>query len=221
MLRFIYDASMAVIAVLALYFAIYPQPAQADAAPSWVIAIGVIAVIMLIVRLAPAIMTIIRGQPFVFFSDRTSLQRAHGSLSDRLKNVERASAIWVIGQKFYHDQENTHVIKKLLLPNPDNPAFKFQIDTGPNQSAGVLVRQITELAKKAGAEVRWYDHFISHSIVLADTDKRRGWVHIESVFPHSTTSQRPSYTIYRRSNRRAVLEMQRIFDEMWSQALKV
>ncbi len=100
------------------------------------------------------------GSPFEFFPDRNSLQKAHGSLADRLEKVENASAIWVIGQKFYHAEENTDRIKKLLLPNPFGESFKFLISTGPFQEATDMIHKITTLAKNKGAEVRWYDHFL-------------------------------------------------------------
>ena len=89
------------------------------------------------------------------------------------------------------------------------------MQTGHNWSGERTLREITDLAKKSGAEVRWYDHFIFHSMILADTKKRRGWVHSESVFPYSTTDRRPSYTFYRKAHRKAVEEMQRIFIEIW------
>jgi hypothetical protein len=99
-------------------------------------------------------------------------------------------------------------------------ARRFHVETGPYPEAADMVHTITRLTIASGAEVRWYDYFICHSIILADTNRRRGWVHIESVFPWSTTDQRPSYTIYRRTSPKPVAEMQRIFDTLWEHSVR-
>ena len=58
----------------------------------------------------------------------------------------------------------------------------------------------------------------SGSLILADVEKPSGWIHVESVFPFSKTNQRPSWTLHRRTSEKTVLEMKRIFDEMWDAA---
>jgi hypothetical protein len=221
--NFFRDIVLVACAVIAAYFAAFPAAsisgtAAAAPMPWWVAGIGLLAIVLFIVRVIPVAARVIRP-PFEFFPDRTSLQRAHGSLADRLEKVETAWAIWVIGQKFYHAEENTDRVKRLLLPDPSGESFKYHIGTGPYADAVSMVNGITNLAKAKGAEVRWYRHFACHSIILADVTKRNGWVHIESVFPYSTTDQRPSYTIYRRSNRRAIAEMTRIFEGIWSESV--
>jgi hypothetical protein len=51
---------------------------------------------------------------FEFFPDRESLVKTYGTLASRFANVSCVSAMWVIGQKFYHSDENTDRIKRLL-----------------------------------------------------------------------------------------------------------
>jgi hypothetical protein len=124
----------------------------------------------------------------------------------------------VNGLRYYSEAINTHRVKKLLLPNPDGDALKFHAGTSSHPWQAEEIKGTTQLAKEAGADVRWYDHFIFHSIILADTDKSSGWVQVESVLPYSQASNRPSYTIYRNSSEAAVLEMQRVFNQIWRHA---
>jgi hypothetical protein len=126
--------------------------------------------------------------------------------------------MWVTGQRFYHSDENTDRIKRLLLPSPESDAFKIQISTGPNREAADQVRQISKAAQAKGAKVRWYNEFFHHSLILADIEKPSGWVHVESVLPYSKTDQRPSRTLHKRTSEKTVLEMNRIFDEIWDDA---
>jgi hypothetical protein len=154
---------------------------------------------------------------FEFFSDRESLIRAYGILAARLASVSSASVMWVVGQKFYDSDENADRIKRLLLPNPNGEAFKRQIATGPHHTAGDELKRITRRAQQKGAKVKWYDGFVHH-IILADVEKPSGWVHVESVLPHSKTDQRPSWTLHKRASEKTVLEMKRIFDEIWDEA---
>jgi len=201
--------------VVGWYFNLFPQPTQMNAPPSWIFVVAIIGFLLLMSNIAPWIIRVIRGKDVEFFPNRSILQKTHGTISERLKNIDHADAIWVLGQKFYHAAGDTHKVHRLLLPNPGSETLKFLVSTGHNWTKEETLKEITELAKTAGAEVKWYDNFISHSIILADTDKRRGWVHIESVLPYSTNEQRPSYTIYRRSQRKAVEEMQRVFNALW------
>jgi hypothetical protein len=206
------------LSLFGVYLGLYPREPQHDAMPSLGIVLILAAGVLALLRIVP--MLIGHFWPSVeFFPSRSALITAHGSIAQRLKNIERADAIWVLGQKFYHAAEDTHKIKRLLLPNPDSKTLKFLTQTTQNWTEEEALKDITGLAKAAGAEVRWYDHFISHSIILADTNKWRGWVHIESVFPYSTNERRPSYTIYRRSHRRSVEEMQRVFNELWEASI--
>jgi hypothetical protein len=154
-----------------------------------------------------------------FFPNRNSLVRAHGTLGERLSSARNASAIFVTGQNYYDSENNTHVIKKLLLPNPTGNSFLFHMSVGPqNMLADTMIQRITEIAKRNGARVRWCDHFLFHSEILADVDQPKGWVHIESMFPYAKADQRPSYTIYKQSFEKTVQEAQRIFDEIWDKS---
>ncbi len=200
--------------LFAIYLGLYPREPQHDAIPSLGIVLILAAIALGVIQIAPLVIGYF-WPPFEFFADRSSLVKAHDIIAVRLKNIDRADAIWVLGQKFYHASKETHKIKRLLLPNPDSETFKFLTKTCHNWAEESTLQQITDLAKKSGAEVRWYDHFISHSIILADTRKWHGWIHVESVFPFSTNEHRPSYTIYTRSQRKAVDEMQRVFNELW------
>jgi len=154
-----------------------------------------------------------------FFPDQPALQiGSGGSLAARFANVTSASAIFVVGSKFYHAQNNVGVIKRLLLPNPEGEAIKYHAQTVKHPLTTKLIREATREAIKAGAKVRWYDHFFFNSIILADTDKPTGWMHIETVLPYSQPEKRPSYIVSKQLAPQAVAELQRVFDEIWDNA---
>jgi hypothetical protein len=197
-LVFINGAVVLALTLFALYLGLYPREPQVGAMPSLAIVLLSVAGLLVFLHLTPLVFKSL-WPPVEFYPNRSTLAKAHGSIAERLKNIDKADAIWVLGQKFYHASEDTHKIRRLLLPDPASDAFKFHTSTGHDWSAEATIADITKLAKQCGAEVRWYDHFIFHSLILADTNKRRGWVHSESVFPHSTNERRPSYTIYRRN----------------------
>jgi hypothetical protein len=160
----------------------------------------------------------VNGLGFDFFPDRQSLIQKYGKLGARFEGVSSVLALWVIGQQFYDSDENLGLIKKLLLPDPNGEAFKFMVDTGPNRGAPNDLKDATRVAKTKGTKVRWYKHFIHHSIIIADIERPSAWVHVESVFPYSKTNQRPSWTITKERFEKAVSEMHQIFDNIWDSA---
>jgi hypothetical protein len=155
-----------------------------------------------------------------FFPTRHDLRERGGTLDKRFKNVESVFAIWVVGQNFFYSGHETRAVKRLLLPNPESQAFKDFVKSGPHPSAVISVREVAVFAKSKGTEVRFYNSFISHSLILADPDKETGWLHVESVLPYSRTEYRPSYTIYKRDFPDTIMETYRIFNEMWAECKK-
>jgi hypothetical protein len=150
-----------------------------------------------------------------FFPDRLSLHLDHGSLAARFANVSAVSAMLVVGDRFYDVGENIAVVKELLLPNPEGEALKYLLRTVGREYAKDRIREVTNIAKKAGAKVKWYDNFVFHSLILVDVDKPSGWMHVEMVLPYSKIEKRPSFTIYKKQSEMTVSEMTRIFREIW------
>jgi hypothetical protein len=154
----------------------------------------------------------------LFFPDRGALHRTHGTLAQRLANVSSVNAIWVVGQKYYHAGEHLGVVTKLLLPDPDGEAVNYYARVSNHPEVVKYIKDATSRAWAAGTKVRWYQPFIFSSIVLADTDKPTGWVHIEIVLPYSRPEKRPSFTITKIRSEETVSETQRVFDRIWDSA---
>jgi hypothetical protein len=142
------------------------------------------------------------------------LVATHGTLAERLKTASSVNAIWVIGQKFYHAQENLDIIKRLLLPKPTGASFKYHSEVSGHADTINYVINATQTALKHGTKVKWYEPFVFHSINLVDSDKPTGWAHVEMVLPYSKVDQRPSFTVYKQRSEQTVAELQRIFDEI-------
>lgn len=161
------------------------------------------------------------GMKIDFFPDRVSLVKAHGTLADRFKTVDSAYAIWVLGQKFFHANQQIEKLKKLLLPHPDDDGLRHYTKTSPHSTLAHTIKETARLALDRRVDVRWYRGFLCHSIVLADADRPTGWLHVESALPHSNTDHRPSYTVYRQQCPEAVDNMRAVFDKLWDSAEKV
>jgi hypothetical protein len=56
---------------------------------------------------------------------------------------------------------------------------------------------------------------LHHSIKIADADSNSGVAHIESVLPYSKADTRPSITIEKTKNERAIQSLTEIFDNIW------
>jgi hypothetical protein len=153
-----------------------------------------------------------------FFPDRDALQHCYGSLPARLSNVSTAYVIWTVGHDFYAAGEHLDVVKELLLPSPDGEAIKFFGESVDREAISNEIREATKLAQKKGAKVKWYDHYIFQSTILADVDKQSGWIHIELVLPYSKRLKRPSFTIRKSNSPETVEEMTRLFRKWWNVA---
>jgi hypothetical protein len=160
----------------------------------------------------------VKGRGIEFFATRPDLVAARGSLAQRFKGASTAYGIWVIGQKFIHEDEDLHTLKKLLLPDPNDESLKYHSKVSGHDETVALIAGITKRAIEKGIKVKWYDHFIFNSLLLVDPDKPEGYAHIETVLPFSKVNQRPSVTIYKKQFPQAVAEIQRIFNEMWDAA---
>jgi hypothetical protein len=153
-----------------------------------------------------------------FFPDRDTLHRAYGSIGARFSRVSSVDAIWVVGLVYFLSGERTGVVKRLLLPDPEGTALRHVMETANVAETIKNIKDVTAAARKGGTKVKWYDNFLYHSIILADLDKPSGWIHVESVFPYSKSMKRPSWTLSKRQSEEAVMEMRRIFDEIWHAA---
>ncbi len=161
------------------------------------------------------------GGGFEFYATRQALNIEHPSLGKRLANanVQSVDAAWPIGQNFYHQKEELHRVKRLLLPRPE--AAEYYAKTVGQSGVGAAIREVTKLAlKRPETKVAWCKVFLGASVTLVDTDKPTGWVHVEPTLPYSIMRLRSSYTIYKRHSEEAVMEMQRIFNELWEGADK-
>jgi hypothetical protein len=153
-----------------------------------------------------------------FFTNRNVLQRTHGTLGSRFAGATKVSAMLVVGHKFYISGDKIEAVKELLLPDPDGKAIKHFAATTERKDTTRVIKEVTRIARKHGTAVRWYDHFVCHSMLLVDVERPTGWIHIEMVLPYSTHDKRPSYTLYKNGQEEAILEMSRVFREIWDNA---
>jgi hypothetical protein len=153
---------------------------------------------------------------FQYFPRRAYIDKEHESLGLRFANVSCVWAIWPVGAKFFHARQQTHVMKRLILPHPESESAKFFFkSTGQGQRVRDLIREATEQAYAAGAEVRWCPQFLYNAITLVDYDDPMGWAHVESVLPFCITDNRPGYTIYKHRSAESVRNLYEVFLKVW------
>jgi hypothetical protein len=161
---------------------------------------------------------VVKASGFEFYPDLATLSYSTGTLANRLVGVSSVSAIWVVGQDFFYSGTEVSVVKRLLLPDPKGHAINHALKTTNVAQTVEYIKHTTAAAQRASTKVKWYDDFIYHSVILADTDKPTGWMHVESVLPYSRWDKRPSWTVHKSRSEDAVMEMARIFEEIWDNA---
>ena len=158
----------------------------------------------------------VRSYGFLYFPRRAFIDKQYESLGRRFANVSCVWAIWPIGAKFFDAGQQTHVVKRLILPNPDSESTKYYFDSiGQGSPIRELIKHATKKARATVAKVRWCDHFLYNSITLADHDEPMGWAHVEIVLPHCVTENRPGYTIYKHRSNELVQKLVEVFLAIW------
>lgn len=156
-----------------------------------------------------------------FFPDRETLDRQRG-YDKTLGSADNIDAIFATGRKVsVHDVPNIRRIKRVILPNPHSSSFIFYANSladHPNL-ANYVISATKEFQDNLNIEVRWLPEMIHHSILIADSDKASGWVHVEIVLPYSKANTRPSFTLQKNHYEGAVNHFAKIFEKMWSNSL--
>jgi len=153
---------------------------------------------------------------FRYFPRRACIDKEHESLGMRFANASSVWAMWPVGAKFFDARQQTHVVKRLILPHPESESTKFFFDSiNQGQPVRDLIKHVTERAYAAGADVRWCDHFLYNAITLVDYDDPMGWAHVESVLPFCITENRPGYTIYKHRSAESVMNLVDVFLKVW------
>ena len=66
-----------------------------------------------------------KSSGFVFFTNRNTLERENGKLGARFAAAKHVDALWIKGGSFYDENENTHVVKRLILTDPESESIRF------------------------------------------------------------------------------------------------
>ncbi len=152
---------------------------------------------------------------FQYYPNRAALDRQVPSLGDHLNGAKSLDAIWVVGTRFFDAGKNTHIVRRLILPNPESDSAKYYFTSIDQHHVRGMIEKMSAKAQKVGTKVRWTDQFLFHAITLVDTDDPMGWVYVESVLPHAKTEQRSGYTIYKHRSEQAVRDLVEIFKDIW------
>jgi hypothetical protein len=235
-------AVMAVCAVISAYYgylayvATAPSvasPAQSisglpSSPPWWVAGIGLLAIALLITRWGPPIFRGVSRRllktpqsAFESFQTRRALDKKYPTLGDRLKGVSTVWAIRAVGARFVDSPAQKGAVKRLILPNPETDAAKFYFRSIDQEHARALIKPTTLKAIRSRIEVRWCNHFLFHSITIADPAGQNGWAYVEHALPHCTTEERPGYTIHRRSHGDAMDMLVDMFEKTWQEAEQI
>jgi hypothetical protein len=150
-----------------------------------------------------------------FFPSREALTKAR-DFEEFLGTAESIDAIYVVGRSFIRNHSNRFGrFRRVIFPDPTSKSFLFyEAGTGePNLAE--YVRRSTFACREIGIKVRWCPEIIQHSVLIADSDKRTGWVHVELVMPCSKANTRPSVTIKKSRFESLVESYQETFNRLW------
>jgi hypothetical protein len=162
--------------------------------------------------------TRVKAAGFFWFPDRAALTKQYPYLGDRLDGHSIVWALWPVGANFFDDGKNTHLVKRLILPDPGSDSAIFYFNSISQDHALSLIKSTTLKAQKIGASVRWSSHFPFNSITLVDPQKPSGWAHLETALPYCTTIDRAGYTIYKHRSAEAVDRLATVFQEIWDRS---
>ncbi|MHC2335254.1 hypothetical protein [Bradyrhizobium sp. USDA 4454] len=151
-----------------------------------------------------------------FFSSRVALEQ-HRSFDDLIGSTEAIDAIYITGRSFIrNDSKRFRRIRRLILPDPRSDSFRFyEQSTGEPNLAESVLRATAVCRDDIKIEVRWCEALVQQSVLIGDSDKSTGWVHVELVAPFSKANSRPSFTVTRRRFENVVNSYQEIFSQLW------
>jgi hypothetical protein len=156
-----------------------------------------------------------------FFASRAALEQ-HRSFDDLIGSTEAVDAIYVIGRSFIrNDSKRFRRIRRLMLPDPRSESFKFyEQSTGEPNLVDSVMRATAVCRDDIKIEVRWCEELIQQSVLIGDSDKRSGWVHVELAMPYSKANARPSFTVTKSRFEGVVNSYQEAFNRLWEVSYK-
>jgi hypothetical protein len=154
-----------------------------------------------------------------YFDNRALLSKKFGTLPERFRQTRKVDALFLVGGDYFYNNPRMNDISRLILPDPTSKSFEFFANAVPQVLTGELIREITKTAQVHHIPVRWSKEFLFHTMILADTDKDTGWVHVESVLPYVMRDERSSYTIEKKYWEEATFKAQQFFDKLWENSI--
>jgi hypothetical protein len=156
-----------------------------------------------------------RGYGFQYLPPKRAGDDIHRSLADQFAGIATVWAIWPVGARFYDLSTQVHIVRRLILPNPENDFVKHYFKSLKHDDALNLIKSTTLKAQQAGTEVKWIDSFVFNSLTLADYDAPMGWAHIESVRPSTVNHSRLGYIIFKDRAPEQMEIFVKLFLEVW------
>lgn len=132
------------------------------------------------------------------------------TVQDQLQSAHVVWALWNTGTRAYvEDATRTGTLKKLLLPDPEDPSLPAFADSDGTSIAGIKtnIYDLTRDAKARGIEVRWLSGPPGNTMMIGDPDAAESWIHLECFQAGVPSIRRPSFRIRRR-------QFQRLYDAL-------
>ena len=154
------------------------------------------------------------------YGSREALQTHAGGLLKELSTADEAWAMWpsgtVIGAN--EDYVRFRKLRRLILLDVDSPEFPDYCRriNFPPQNVVATIRNATELAQRAGVEVRWHPHS-GFSLVILNPNAH-GVVRWELLLAHRPAAERPSLIISQHQYIEAFDAIRNMFNRLWDEA---
>ena len=127
-------------------------------------------------------------------------------------------ALWHTAQATFNSELfSTGRIKRLMLPNPNNPEIATLAEM-TTLNVATMRRQIEIVSRDVrqfGTEVRWWSGHITNAITLGNPEQGETWGVIEAFLPKAPRDKRPRIEFSKANQPDTCDMMRRILNEMW------
>lgn len=157
------------------------------------------------------------------YGNRAALDKAH-PIHRQIQQAITIDGIWLSGRAIFQSNVERSVVAKkvrrVILPSNKNETLRplARLTGESDESLEEDLFWTTRYCRENEIEVRWLEEFPAFTVLLANIDGANGWVHIESLLPHTEANQRPVLRVTRKRHGKVVEIWRAIFSRLWSDA---
>ena len=141
-----------------------------------------------------------------------------GVFKKRVDSSVEVWALWHTAQATFNSELfASRRIKRLILPNPDNPevATLAEMTTIPVETMRRQIREVSREVYHFGTEVKWWSGHITNAITLGNPEHGETWGVIEAFLPHVPRDKRPRIEFSKANQPDMCDSIRLLLNDMW------